>query len=263
MKPARRVTLHVEEPGIAFLTLNDPHKKNTFHQAAVTELIESLTALGAQSEVKVCLIRGLPEIFCAGASQELLLDLAEGTGKAASDIVLPKFVLDLPMPTIAAMEGHAIGGGLALGLCCDIVLMAQESRYGCSFMNMGFTPGMGITRLLQLAVGEYRASEMMFGGQYFKGSHFAGASNINYILPRQKVWPKALQLAQRIAEKPRMALEALKRYLSLPRRQAFEETRTMEPLMHQLSFAQPGIKEQIQEHYAAQAETDGKRHEDS
>jgi len=146
-----------------------------------------------------------------------------------------------------------VGGGLALGLCCDLVLMARESRYGCSFMNMGFTPGMGITRLLQLAVGEYMANEMMYGGQFFKGAHFETSAGINYVLPQAKVERKALQLARRIAEKPRAALVTLKSYLSLPRRQAFEETRTIESFMHQLCFARPETAERIRENYAPAA----------
>ena len=245
-------TLAMVEEGIAVLTLQDEEKKNSFHGDFIDQLLARLGELAALEEARVCILRGLPDVFCAGAGQELLLELAEGQ-RQASDIVLPKVVLDLPIPILAAMEGHAIGGGLALGLCCDIIVMARESRYGCSFMNMGFTPGMGITRSLERAVGPYVAAEMMYGGQFFKGSHFEPAQGINYILPRDEVYPKALQLARRIAEKPRPALTALKRNLSLPRRQDFEETLTAESFMHQLCFAAPETAQRIRENYTPAA----------
>jgi polyketide biosynthesis enoyl-CoA hydratase PksI len=125
-------------------------------------------------------------------------------------------------------------------------------------MNMGFTPGMGTTRLLQLAVGEYVASEMMYGGQFFKGAHFESSAGVNYVLPRDQVFPKALELAQRIAEKPRMALTLLKRALLQPRRQALEEALTEESRMHRLCFDRPETARMIQEYYLGE---DGEREE--
>ena len=246
------VRLDLVEEGIAVLSLQDQVKKNAFRDEFIDVLLARLEELAGLEEARVCILRGLPDVFCAGADKDLLLELAEGN-RAASDIVLPKVVLDLPIPVIAAIEGHAIGGGLALALCCDLIVLARESRYGCSFMNMGFTPGMGITRLLELAVGPYVAAEMMFGGQFFKGSRFEHATGFNYVLPRAEVFPKALQLARRIAEKPRPALTTLKRNLSLPRRQAFEETITAETFMHQLCFADPETGRRIRENYTPAA----------
>ncbi len=243
------VSLASIEDGILLVKMCDQKKQNTFHPAFIDELMQCLAKVAEDTSARACILLGLPEVFCAGAHEDLLHDLAEGKA-SASDILLPKLILDLPIPTIAAMEGHAVGGGLALGICCDMVIMARGSRYGCSFMNMGFTPGMAITRLLQLAVGDYLANEMMYAGEFIKGKHFEGRGNINYVLPRAQVYSKALSIARRIAEKPRFAIESLKRYLSLPRRQAFEETRTIESFMHQLCFSRPETLENIRENYA-------------
>jgi len=251
---ADRVAIRREEDGIAVLQLQDAKGANAFDEPFVADLLACLDALARDPDLRVCVLRGLPEVFCSGAGQAMLLALAEGRA-SPSDIVLSKMLLDLPFPTIAAMEGHALGGGLALGLCCDVVLLARESRYGCSFMNLGFTPGMGITRLLQLAVGEYVAAEMLYGGQFFKGSHFAGHGAVNYVLPRADVWAQALAVARRFADKPRLSLELLKRYLSLPRRIAFEETRTVEAAMHRLSFQQAETARRIREEYAPPAKS--------
>ncbi len=246
---SERVRLIEEGEGIVVLSLEDHAGKNSFRAAFIEELESCLARLAAHREVKVCVLRGLPEVFCAGASKELLLELAGGQ-RAPADITLSRLLLDVPIPCIAAMEGHAVGGGLALALCCDVLLMARESRYGCSFMNMGFTPGMGTTTLLREAVGEYLASEMMLGGQLFKGTHFAGRSGVNYVLPRAEVFPRAMELAARIAEKPRFALEILKRELSGRRRQLFEEALPVEARLHQLCFARPETAQRIRENYA-------------
>jgi polyketide biosynthesis enoyl-CoA hydratase PksI len=251
-----RVTLEMVEEGIAVLSLADAPDKNAFSEPFIEQLLARLDEIAGNEAIRVCLVRGLPEVFCAGAHQDLLLELADGK-MAPTDITLTKVMLDLPIPTIAAMEGHAVGGGLALGLCCDLVLMARESRYGASFMNMGFTPGMGITRLLALAVGDYVANEMLFGGQMFKGRHFEGSGGVNYVLPRDEVYPRALKIARRIADKPRHALTLLKRYQSLEKRRAFEQTRTVESLMHELCFSRPETAQRIRDEYAPGAQTRG------
>jgi len=248
MSEQPRVTLEPLEPGIVLLHMRDEAGKNAFSEPFVEELLACLDRLDADEEARVCLVRGLDKVFCAGAPMELLLKLADGE-VAPTDIVLSARMLDLPVPAIAAMEGHAIGGGLALGLCCDIVLMARESSYGCSFMNLGFTPGMGTTSILEEAVGPYIAREMMLGGQYFRGSHFESRGHINYVLPREKVWRKALAVARRVADKPRYALELLKRQQAEARLQRFRAARTVEAQMHQVCFDQPETRQRIKDEY--------------
>jgi polyketide biosynthesis enoyl-CoA hydratase PksI len=134
------------------------------------------------------------------------------------------------------MAGHATGGGFALGLAADIVVMAEESRYGFTFMNLGFTPGMGTTALCEHVLSPAVAHELLYTGELRRGARFAG-SGINHVVPRHDVERVAFDVASRIAEKPRQSIAALKRTLSLPRRQAFEQSITHESLMHQITFA--------------------------
>jgi len=242
------ITLQREDDGVAVLHLNDTDGGNALSETFVELLTAKLAELSSDAEAKVCVVRGGEEIFCAGGDKSMLAALAAGE-VAATDIMISRALLEVPIPTIAAMEGHAVGGGLTLGLCCDMVLMARESSYGCSFMNMGFTPGMGTTRLLQLAVGEYVAAEMMYGGQYFRGSHFEGTAQVNAIVPKDKLLRRAMKLARRIADKPRKSLELLKRSLSLVKRQAFEEARTSESFMHEISFSLEETAQLIEDNY--------------
>lgn len=249
------VTLTVSD-GIAELWMRDEPGNNAFSSNFVDHLLLRMAELSRNREAKVCVLRGLPEVFCAGGDKQVLLELAEGN-LAPYDLELTRTLLELPIPTIAAMEGHAIGGGLVFGLACDMVVMARESRYGSNFMDLGFTPGMGTTRLLQFAVGEYLAAEMMFGCQYFKGSHFENRAQVNYVVPRAKVLTQTRKVALRLTDKPRFAIELLKRSLSLPRRLAFEQARTIESMMHQVSFADPGTRLRIRENYDLGGGSDG------
>lgn len=243
------VSVERARDGVALVVMRDDARHNAMSADFVHALTDALAAAAADRDHRVIVLAGAPEVFSAGASAELLGALARGETEPV-EIVLPKLVLDLPIPVIAAMEGHAIGGGFALGACADLVLIARESRYGMSFMNMGFTPGMGTTELLSHVLSPAIIAELLLAGEPKKGAWFEGRSGFNAILPRAEVLPRALELAARVAEKPRLALELLRRTLTLPRRQAFERTHTIESLMHRVSFAQPDLLARIEEHHA-------------
>jgi polyketide biosynthesis enoyl-CoA hydratase PksI len=248
MSERAHVELTIAEDGIAELWMRDEAGSNAFSRAFVNQLLARLDELSRDREAKVCVVRGLEEVFSAGGDRGVLLDLAEGRIEPY-DLELTRNLIELPIPTIAAMEGHAVGGGLIFGLACDMVVMARESRYGTNFMDLGFTPGMGTTGLLSFAVGEYLAMEMMMGCQYFKGRHFEGRANVNYVVDRAKVLGRARKLALRLSDKPRFAIELLKRQLALPRRLAFEQARTAESMMHEVCFAQPETRARIRDNY--------------
>ena len=254
------VSLQVDRDGIALVQMRDEVHKNTFTHAFTAQLNECLEQL-ADPQIKVCVLCGLEEVFCAGGNLDLLLDLAEGRVKPY-DLRLTQVLMGAPVPTIAAMAGAAVGGGLMLGLCCDVVVLARESRYGCNFLDLGITPGMGSTALLKAAMGEYLAAEMLFGGQYFRGTQLQGRSQVNYIAPRSQVEEQAVKVARRFCDKERCHLELLKRTLSLPRRRALEEALTLEALMHEVCFAAPETRQRIEENYLAIVVDKGERNAD-
>lgn len=237
-----------ENEGIVQIQLNDEKYKNGLSPELVHELTLILQTIKSDETLKVLILSGLPDVFCSGADLETLIKLGEGQIKPV-DILLSKAILDIPFPVISAMAGHAIGGGLALGLCADIVIMAEESRYGCSFMNLGFTPGMGITRLMEHFMSPAIAHELLYTGQNWRGVDFKGKANFNHIVPKVEVEPLALNLAMAIAEKPTSSVQVLKRYLSINRRKIFEETHSMETIMHELTFNQPYTLHLIKENY--------------
>jgi len=232
---------------VARIVLDDAASSNALGEVMVEALTAAFAEVDRRANVRVVLLTSDLDVFSSGAPRDLLVRLAAGELRP-TDILLPRLLLCCPVPVIAAMAGHATGGGLALGLAADIVLMAEESRYGFPFMDMGFTPGMGATVLCEHVLSPAIAHELMYSGELRRGSAFA-RTGVNHVLPRMDVLPRAVDLAERIAAKPRGAVEALKRTLSLPRRRAFELSLTTESLMHQITLRAPGAGQGIRDGY--------------
>ena len=147
--------------GVFRIVLADAASANAFSDAMVRGLVEAFAEVDRRSEIRAVLLAAEGDVFSAGAPRELLERLAGGSMRPG-DILLPRLLLCCPVPVIAAMAGHATGGGLALGLAADIVLMADESRYGFPFMDLGFTPGMGSTVLCEHVLSPAVAHELLY-----------------------------------------------------------------------------------------------------
>jgi polyketide biosynthesis enoyl-CoA hydratase PksI len=224
----------------------DAARKNALSLQMVEELEERMSELGRDESIKTIILAGLDEYFSTGANREVLEHLVSGKS-TPRDLLLPRTMLDVPVPVVSAMAGHAIGGGLALGICADVTVIALESRYSASFINFGFTPGLGMTRLLEHLLGSALAHEMLLTGQAFRGSHFERRGGFNYVLPRKDVMTKAREVAAILAEKPRLSLVTLKTSLSSKKRELFESARSTEMLMHHITFSLPDVERLIQE----------------
>ena len=239
----------MQDTGIAVVSMADTENKNIFSDALIDELLSALRDLETIHQPKAMILKGLPDVFSGGAEKDTLIALAEGR-LYVKDLIISEKLIETSFPVIAAMEGHAMGGGLIMAVCCDIVIAAQESRYGTVFMNMGFTPGMGTTTLLADLVGPYIANEMMFTGKRYKGRELAGkCTNINYILPRTEVMSKAMDIALQISEKNIESTYLLKYALSARKKKLLVDARLQEDFMHRLSFGFPETKETINSFY--------------
>ncbi len=246
---SKRVKIEVQENGIVNLKMNDTENKNVFAEDFIKELIEGIDEVENKHKPKVMILSGLKDVFSAGAEKQNLLDLCDGK-VFVKDLIISERLVNAPFPVIAAMEGHAVGGGLIMAACCDIVVAAKESRYGAVFMNLGFTPGMGSTKLLAPLVGDFIANEMMFTGKLFKGSQLEKkGTNINYIVPRDEVMTKAEEIALQISEKNIKSIYLLKYALSEKKKKLLIEARTVEDFMHRISFSFPETKKMIKELY--------------
>lgn len=233
------------EGGVARIDLSAPQTRNALSASMVETLQEALGAAGRDREVRAVVLGAEGETFCDGATRELLMALCND-GLAPQDIRLPAHLLEVPVPVIAAVSGHAVGGGFALALAADIVVLAEECRYGFNFTELGFTPGMGTTRLAEQVLGPALARELLLTGELRRGRAFAPMLAVR---PRADVRAHALDLARRIADKPRRATSLLKHTLATPRRAAFEEALSVESLMHAITFSDPATRRRIEENH--------------
>lgn len=164
-------TLRLDHPsdGVRLLTLDDPARHNAISFMMRDELIACAAALRADKEARVLVVTGAGRSFCSGA------DLSELFGAPDSDVgdvrdtlreVYASFLAlrDLPIPTIAAVQGHAIGAGLNLALCCDIRLAAPHARFSATFTKLGLHPGGGCTYFLVSTLGKQRALSVLLEG---------------------------------------------------------------------------------------------------
>lgn len=222
-----------------------------FQVGLVPTLAAAVEALKADEAVRVVVVEGGRRYFSAGASRDGLLavDTAGAAPSYAAEV--PRILLSLPVPTIAVMEGHAVGGGFVLGLWCDIVVLAEESLYGANFMALGFTPGMGATALLEEVLGGPLARELLFTGRLVTGRELKAMSGMltHAILPRAEVRARAVAIAYEVEKVPREALMLLKQTLAARRHECLERAVKLEQAMHAELFAQDKTRLRIAERY--------------
>jgi polyketide biosynthesis enoyl-CoA hydratase PksI len=243
-----KLTVTELEAGIIQLQINDPDTQNRLSEPLCDEFVIALTKLAQEPTLKVLILSGQSEVFCAGATLDVIKQVIAHQAQV-KDLSLPSQLLSFPVPIIAALEGHAIGGGLMLALYCDILIASETSRYGVNFTDLGFTPGMGALSALPLLAGHHFASEMILTAKLYKGKELKGRGLFNHIVPAIDVMTLALDMARRIAEKPRHVLEMVKETLALPRCQALHAALSREHLLHKVCFGVPGTLTQVEAAY--------------
>jgi polyketide biosynthesis enoyl-CoA hydratase PksI len=217
----------------------------------VSLLATAVREVCSDSGIRAVLVEGGERYFSAGANRGDLLAPDARMGIVRDAVETTRLLLDIPVPTVAAMAGHGIGGGFVLGLWCDAVVLAEESLYGANFMALGFTPGMGSTALLDEALGGPLAREMLFTGRIVKGREFVTSGTIlaHAVVPRRAVKHRALSIASEMAEAPREALELLKQTLASRRRAVLNAALDQESTMQRAVFERQETRLQISERY--------------
>lgn len=232
------------EQGIVQVTMQDRIHKNTFSEELTLGLIQAFESIRTHQNYKVVILTGYDTYFCSGGTQEGLLAICEGKAQF-TDSSLYSLALDCKIPVIAAMQGHGIGGGFALGLFADFVILSRESVYTTNFMKYGFTPGMGATFILTRKLGIALAEELLLSAANYRGAELERRGIPFPVLPRKEVLDHAYELARQVAEKPRISLITLKDHLVSPLREELPKVIEREIEMHEKTFHQPEVKENI------------------
>jgi enoyl-CoA hydratase len=168
--------LHVDHRGrVAVLTLDDPDRRNALSAELVDAIVAAVDAAEADEEVGAIVVTGAPPAFCSGADVGNLAALSADGGAAARDPALPGIyegflrVLRSSLPTVAAVNGPAVGAGFNLALACDVRIAGTSARFDTRFVRLGIHPGGGHTWLLERSVGPQAAAAMVLFGERVDG----------------------------------------------------------------------------------------------
>jgi polyketide biosynthesis enoyl-CoA hydratase PksI len=234
--------------GVVQITMQDRAHKNTFSDELILGLSEAFEQVRANERCKVVVLTGYDSYFASGGTKESLLRIQDRE-ISFTDSNLYGLTLDCPVPVISAMQGHGIGGGFVMGLFADFVILSQESIYTTNFMQYGFTPGMGATLVLPRKLGFSLGEEMLLSAKTYYGRDLKERGVPFPILRRAEVLPYALELAEGIAEKPRVSLVTLKDHLVAGLRAELPGYIEREVAMHDRTFHQPEVRNLINSRY--------------
>ena len=225
---------------IAQIALNRPNNRNSMDSETLPAFLEAINQVRNNKELRCLIITGSGQSFCSGADfrSKMIGDEFLLPHEACMNIYKPFLTIqELEIPTIAAMNGHAIGGGLGLALICDIRIANKNSKYGANFVRLGLHSGMAISYMLPRIVGLAVANELLFTGRLISGERAAEIGLANYAMVGDEVLSKAWELAREIETCAPAAVRMMKRsiYRSLdwnPRSaaelEAFCQSRTIE-----------------------------------
>ncbi len=184
---------------IATLTIDRPAVRNALNLETVNEFHEALRALATNPDVGVLIITGAgEEAFVAGADINDIRARTLGDGLAAINSSLFSAVERFPRPTIAAVNGYALGGGCELALACDIRIASERATFGQPELNLGIIPGAGATHRLPRIVGLGRAKHLVLTGESIDAARALEIGLVTALAPPAELLPRARELAGRI-----------------------------------------------------------------
>jgi 2-(1,2-epoxy-1,2-dihydrophenyl)acetyl-CoA isomerase len=209
---------------VVTLTLNRPDERNALgSHAACAALADAVARANADASVSCIILTGAGSAFCAGGNVKKMLDRA-GIGRQATPAAtrtnykrgiqrIPLALWDAEVPTIAAVNGPAIGAGCDLACMCDIRIASDKAQFAESFLKVGLVPGDGGAWLLPRVVGFSKAAELTFTGDVLGAQQAREIGLVSQVVPHEELLPAAQALAARIAAQPPQALRLAKRLL--------------------------------------------------
>jgi enoyl-CoA hydratase/carnithine racemase len=207
---APAASLTAEGP-VARLTLERPEARNALSRAMADALDAALARLATMEETRTVMVAGRGRSFCAGAdiSEMPTLSPAEAEALAGRWQRIMDAFAALPQVTIAAVQGHALGGGLMLAIAQDLRVAEASARFGLPEVTLGFNPGYGIARLLDIAGGGH-ARDLMLTARVVDAAEAHRMGLVTRVVPDGALETAALELAHEVARSPRGGLAATK-----------------------------------------------------
>lgn len=211
------VLAEVDEDGIAWVTLNRPEKRNAMNPKLNEEMIEVLDVIEGNDAVKVLVLTGAGESFCAGMDlKEYFRDIDAGgpmarirSRRSANEWQYRRLMF-FAKPTIAMVNGWCFGGAFTPLVACDLAIAAEDAIFGLSEVNWGIPPGSVVSRSLAEMIPARDAIYYIMTGKTFTGAEAATMRLVNEAVPRDELRERTTELAKHVAKMNRTVLEAAK-----------------------------------------------------
>ncbi len=215
------VSVEQVEAGIALVRLEDPDRRNAMTAQMGDALADAFRRLAEDEQLRCAVLTGAGTAFSAGGDLDMLEEYARRAHTEGFDAApamrdfYERFltIRRLPVPVVAAVNGHAIGAGLCVALACDLVVVADEAKVGMNFSRIGIHPGMGGSWLLPRVVGRQRAAELLYTGRLVTGGEAAAIGLALEAVASDDVVPRALDLAREVAGSAPQPVRQLKQSL--------------------------------------------------
>lgn len=242
--------------GVATVTLNRPEQRNALSGQMLEELVDAMRRVRDDDDVRAVVLTGAGAAFSAGGDLAMIEDRARaGRGapgdpqRARNRAFMRSFyglflaVRELPQPTLAAINGAAIGAGLAVALACDLRLAARDARLGLNFNRLGIHPGMGATWTLPRLVGPAHAADLLLTGRTVDGVEAERIGLVNRAVAAEELLPTALATASEIAACAPRAVRGTRRALHAALAVSLDEQLDFEAEQQALCFETADLAE--------------------
>ena len=241
-------TLLIERPStdIVVLRINRPQVRNALNLEVRVRLADEITRFGADPEIRCLIVTGSEAAFAAGADIGEMAQAGPVEVMARNVQKYWRAVTDCPKPLIAAVEGFALGGGLELALCADIIVAGEGARLGLPEVKVGILPGGGGTQKLARLVGAKRAMLLIMTGKMFSAVEALSMGVVSEVAPTGQALARAIAIAQEIAAMPPIALMQIKEIINAGLNAPLDTALMLERKAFQLQFATSDQKEGMQ-----------------
>jgi enoyl-CoA hydratase/carnithine racemase len=203
------------------IQLNRPAAKNAMTSAMYIALAEVFNTASKDEQVRVVLWHGAGDSFCAGNDIGDFIKNPPGAGESPQAFLM-KALINFDKPIVAAVQGAAIGGGATMLTHCDFVFAAENAKFQLPFVNLALIPEFGSSFAIPARAGYLRAAELILTGQTFDTRRAVELGLVTRLVSNQELLATATETAQKLSEKPPVALQACKRLMKQSTREQLE-----------------------------------------
>lgn len=241
------------DAGIVTLTFNRPESRNAMTPAMGEEMIRAVEEIRSDATARVLVVTGEGKAFSSGGDLSMLArdaGLSDESGPTMAGSPRDFYnrflaIRQLPVPTIAAINGHAIGAGLCFALACDLRIAVVEAKMGMTFSKLGLHPGMGATFFLPRLIGTARACELFFTGRIIDANEAERLGILNRVVSRDEFAGAIESLSGEIASAAPIAVRMVKKAIYRGTEHSLDDMLDYESLQQSITFATDDAREGI------------------